>query len=670
MSAFIPEITFETKCYENDWQFLLKTNYLNQMIQNCHIPFTHRHIIINNVNNRSIVEKYARKKLSQGVIDAYYFAEDYAEEALSSYQLNKNCFGKGYYYSISELVGIFLTKTKYLLHFSSDAIIDKKESSEWIYKACALMETNTQYIVANPCWNYNYNQAQAESIAHTDDFFIGYGFSDQCYLIRTNDFKHPIYNYSHQDSDRYPTYGGQLFEKRVDSYMRTKHLLRLTSTQTSYIHKNFSKKHKIILFILIQLNLFNTIKKRKRLNNIAYKQSKLALFFLDNPFYPVHLQKDVGLFPLYLKRKYFDAADIIKIGDRGGQTNRYDCSELTVIDLFNAPQIYQSKFKINYLYICKCIFKSIWYIFKHRNITHVMVFHAKRLCLGICFFIKLVFPKIKTYVKCDVSIQSIKNYPCFIRPKTIKQCIQKLLYNSIDLFTVETTDVFNALRANPFFYTRNIQLVPNGLDDDYAAEIDFAHKQKTIITVGRLGSYQKNTELLLNVVSQLNLHDWQVIFIGPLETEEQNFQSYINVFFNQFPALSKQITFTGSITNQTILQHEYTSASVFVFSSRFESFGISLLEAAGAGCYIVSTDVGAAADITQQGTLGFICKQSKQGTQDENAIQLQITEHLQQIIDGRIDISQKQRKQSEYVRTHFMMKNIVTAGCFKEWTAN
>lgn len=43
----------------------------------------------------------------------------------------------------------------------------------------------------------------------------------------------------------------------------------------------------------------------------------IALFYLGK-LYPVHLRKDVGLFPLYLKRNYFDEADIIKT--RGGDT--------------------------------------------------------------------------------------------------------------------------------------------------------------------------------------------------------------------------------------------------------------------------------------------------------------------------------------------------------------
>jgi hypothetical protein len=61
------------------------------------------------------------------------------------------------------------------------------------------------------------------------------------YLVKTADFKAPIYNETHPESERYPEYGGELFEKRVDSWMRRHDYQRLTFKHGSYIHKNFPK---------------------------------------------------------------------------------------------------------------------------------------------------------------------------------------------------------------------------------------------------------------------------------------------------------------------------------------------------------------------------------------------------------------------------------------------
>ena len=64
------------------------------------------------------------------------------------------------------------------------------------------------------------------------------GFSDQTYLVETALFKKPIYNEYHNFSDRFPIYGGELFEKRVDSYMQNRNLFRASNRYVYYTHKD------------------------------------------------------------------------------------------------------------------------------------------------------------------------------------------------------------------------------------------------------------------------------------------------------------------------------------------------------------------------------------------------------------------------------------------------
>jgi len=236
-------VTFETKCYENDWEFILMGNYLRTMIERCNYRFAKRVVIINNVKDIEKVSYYASRKVKRGIIDEYHIAENYAKEALDFFEIDPSSFDGGYYYSIAELVGIFLCKTKYLLHFSSDSLQENKPSA-WIEKAIQLFEHRRDIIVANPTWDYRFEHAEEESFDRTDDFVIGYGFSDQCYLIETERFRKPVYNEKNEASARYPEYGGELFEKRVDSFMRNHQLLRITSKNTAYIHRNFPKEPK------------------------------------------------------------------------------------------------------------------------------------------------------------------------------------------------------------------------------------------------------------------------------------------------------------------------------------------------------------------------------------------------------------------------------------------
>ena len=75
---------------------------------------------------------------------------------------------------------------------------------------------------------------------------MGQGFSDQCYLINTDVFKNKIYNFTHPDSERYPKYGGELFEKKCDAFMRTNNKYRITSTTTGYVSNNIKKSQYLV----------------------------------------------------------------------------------------------------------------------------------------------------------------------------------------------------------------------------------------------------------------------------------------------------------------------------------------------------------------------------------------------------------------------------------------
>jgi hypothetical protein len=82
-------LTFETKVWENDWEFILKNNYLDKMIANCNFDFDQKTIIINNVKNRAIVEKHCEIKVKEGIIDAFYCVEDYAETVLDFFEIGE-----------------------------------------------------------------------------------------------------------------------------------------------------------------------------------------------------------------------------------------------------------------------------------------------------------------------------------------------------------------------------------------------------------------------------------------------------------------------------------------------------------------------------------------------------------------------------------------------------
>jgi hypothetical protein len=153
-----PTVTFETKCYENDWEYLLKTGRLRKMIDSCHYDFDVIMLSINNVADRQTVRRHAEKLLSQGIITMIADVEEHADEALRFFECDRSSFDGGYYYSIAELVAICLCTTDYLLHFSSDSIMWNDD--EWIDAAVDMMENDRRIVVANPTWNNKYHRAK------------------------------------------------------------------------------------------------------------------------------------------------------------------------------------------------------------------------------------------------------------------------------------------------------------------------------------------------------------------------------------------------------------------------------------------------------------------------------------------------------------------------------
>ena len=232
-------VTFETKCYEKDWEILLKTGRLEAMISgNCY-EFAERVLYINNVSDPDKVRRYADRLVERGIISSHVLVDEHADQALAFFGLDRDSFKGGYYYSIQELVGIYLCRTEYLLHFSSDSILDG--SFSWIEKGIAALALDPRLRTVNCVWNCKYDEARDNAVEETDDFWIGPGFSDQCYLIRTRDFKDRIYGERHQASERFPRYGGELFEKRVDAWAQNNDYLRATYKHGCYLSRNFPR---------------------------------------------------------------------------------------------------------------------------------------------------------------------------------------------------------------------------------------------------------------------------------------------------------------------------------------------------------------------------------------------------------------------------------------------
>jgi len=231
-------VTLETKCWEHDWKRILDGERLRLLVERNAYPFSEKILMINNVKQPSDVSKHAERAIQQGWLTKYVIVEEHAAQALDFFSISRESLGIGYAYSIAELVGLFLCRSDFHLHYAGDCI--PASTCDWVSRAVHLMSQDPRVKVCNLDWDEQHREAKSTAVEETDDFHIASGgFSDQCYLVRSQEFRQRIYNESHPASARYPRYGGELFEKRVDSWMQNHGHLRATYKHASYIHKNW-----------------------------------------------------------------------------------------------------------------------------------------------------------------------------------------------------------------------------------------------------------------------------------------------------------------------------------------------------------------------------------------------------------------------------------------------
>jgi glycosyltransferase involved in cell wall biosynthesis len=397
------------------------------------------------------------------------------------------------------------------------------------------------------------------------------------------------------------------------------------------------------------------------------KYKKLILLLPWTEYLDVHLKKDTGLFPVYFAKTYNIPVEIVFFesplstqitSHRGVAIRRLE----SVKGITNPPGLFKQPVKF-----LKFLLRLFRFLKKENSaISHIMLFHLTSYTAFLCTYVKMWYPHIKIYIKLDINEFGVRRL--VERGNLFQNIIWYNLIPHIDLISAETKNVVSALHKNPRF--SKIEYVPNGFDDELISySADSLPRCNTIITVGRLFSAPKNTELLLEILSILDLKGWRVKLIGPIETNERDGFSIRADFFLKHQHLRNAVEFTGNISGVAQLAHILGESKIFLFTSRFESFGIALLEAAAAGDYVITTDVGCGRDLTRDGKFGFVCPESRTGFQNEAVIKQTIANHLQSIIDGKIDIDGNRMMQKEYVFKNYAMSEVVKSPCFRNFFA-
>ncbi len=189
-----------------------------------------------------------------------------------------------------------------------------------------------------------------------------------------------------------------------------------------------------------------------------------------------------------------------------------------------------------------------------------------------------------------------------------KRKIFKKMFRMCDLVSTEIDSHAKMLSED---WNAEIQSVPSPFHPKSRGSFrKYDQRENMILTVGRLGTEQKATEILLEAWGKIfeNMDGWKLVLTGPVEKEETDFQQYIDEWYQRYPKAKEVTEFSGNISDREQLKELYQNAKIFVFPSRHESFGMAVLEAIVNGVFIVGSDIYTNRALTEDFTLGYSFK--------------------------------------------------------------
>ena len=317
-----------------------------------------------------------------------------------------------------------------------------------------------------------------------------------------------------------------------------------------------------------------------------------------------HLGKDVFQVPYYLGKGLNTEVTIVY---QKTKTNNLFGKKYMGVKLFPLKNIFHLKKVQNISFFISSLF---YVILNAKNIDLLMSFHFRSKSAILCAIYKIVNPKGKFYLKIDGGNDILK---VIKRPSYIKNILYEKLLSQSDFISLETLKAYKLWKDN-LNIPEKIFYVENGFDEEALKKTSinvrsFNEKENVFITVGRLGTVEKNTQMFLNAIEKLpNLKNWKFYFIGSIVND---FKKEIKLFYNKNPVLKDKVIFTGPILEKITLWEYYNKAKVFVLTSKCEGYPMVFSEAYRFNNYIISTNVGGAKEtINRNNNFGRIIDQN------------------------------------------------------------
>jgi glycosyltransferase involved in cell wall biosynthesis/GT2 family glycosyltransferase len=197
--------------------------------------------------------------------------------------------------------------------------------------------------------------------------------------------------------------------------------------------------------------------------------------------------------------------------------------------------------------------------------------------------------------------------------------LERELFLFSDGIYANSQDIVGVIEHNYNVLLENVSIVPHGMRDrlegkgktavsPQGPEAEAQTQRLRILFVGRLET-RKGIDVVLDAIPRICevLPHAEFWFIGQDHTEGADGESSVGTFRRRHGGQNwmSQITFFGKV-DQEFLDNYYSECDVVVMPSRYESFGLVLLEAMMHGLPVVAAHVGGMKEVVLDGETGFL----------------------------------------------------------------
>ena len=234
------EVELVFNCFERTVEMVTSTPVLIELARAQAYPFARRTLLVNNLAQPARWTGALDRLVADGAIDRWISVADGLPTALTATGLRPRDLRHRGHWSDFGLVAVTLAGPSIVCY--CDPEIEFTVPGDWITPALGLMGRDPSVAVANPRWAHG-SAPEERADERVGEFLVGYGFTDQIFLLDRREFAAPIYRSRLPVSLRSPAslrYPGaadsQVFEMRVDAYMRSHHRRRATHGTVTYAH--------------------------------------------------------------------------------------------------------------------------------------------------------------------------------------------------------------------------------------------------------------------------------------------------------------------------------------------------------------------------------------------------------------------------------------------------